>query len=124
VTNGTQSAPFFTPITATVGEALPSSTFHTFEGAGHVHVPALVTCGGVVAVISLSPCLIFGLGPFPQLGVAGGGVALLAYYAVGSVVLAAYIRSGRIPFVSVFRPSGCAGSCLQTFCASASFQLW
>jgi pimeloyl-ACP methyl ester carboxylesterase len=36
VTAGTESAPFFKPITAAVAEALPSSTFHTFEGAGHV----------------------------------------------------------------------------------------
>jgi Na+-driven multidrug efflux pump len=41
--------------------------------------------------------LIFGWGPFPQLGVAGGGTALLAYYAVGCAVLVAYLRSGRIP---------------------------
>jgi Na+-driven multidrug efflux pump len=67
------------------------------RGTGNMHFPAMVTCGGVVAVIPLSPCLIFGLGPFPALGVAGGGTALLAYYAVGSIVLAAYIRSGRIP---------------------------
>ena len=74
-----------------------NSLASVIRGTGNMHVPALVTCAGVIAVIPLSPCLIFGLGPFPQLGVAGGGVALLAYYAVGSVVLATYIRSGRIP---------------------------
>jgi Na+-driven multidrug efflux pump len=58
-------------------------------------VPALVTWAGVVVLIPLSPCLIFGLGPFPRLGVAGGAVAVLIYYAVGSVVLTAYLRSGR-----------------------------
>ncbi|MCA1648178.1 MAG: alpha/beta hydrolase [Chloroflexi bacterium] len=36
VTTGTESPPFFKPITAAVAEALPSSTLHTFEGAGHV----------------------------------------------------------------------------------------
>lgn len=35
MTAGTESAPFFKPITAAVAEALPWSTFHTFEGAGH-----------------------------------------------------------------------------------------
>jgi putative MATE family efflux protein len=74
-----------------------NSLASVIRGTGNMHVPALVTCGGVIVVIPLSPCLIFGLGPFPQLGVAGGGAALLAYYAVGCVVLAAYIRSGRIP---------------------------
>ncbi|MBV9596761.1 MAG: MATE family efflux transporter [Chloroflexi bacterium] len=74
-----------------------NSLASVIRGTGNMHVPALVTCVGVVAVVPLSPCLIFGLGPFPQLGVAGGGTALLAYYAVGCVVLAAYIKSGRIP---------------------------
>jgi Na+-driven multidrug efflux pump len=46
-------------------------------------------------LIPLSPCLIFGFGPIPRLGVAGGAVAVLLYYAAGIVVLAAYLRSGR-----------------------------
>jgi pimeloyl-ACP methyl ester carboxylesterase len=36
VTTGTESPPFFKPITAAVADGLPSSTVHTFEGAGHV----------------------------------------------------------------------------------------
>ena len=36
VTTGTESPPFFKPITEAVAQALPSSTSHAFEGAGHV----------------------------------------------------------------------------------------
>ncbi|HEY0523445.1 MAG TPA: MATE family efflux transporter [Stellaceae bacterium] len=65
------------------------------RGTGNMLVPALVTCGGVVVLVPLSPCLIFGIGPFPALGVAGGGAALLLYYAAGTAILAWYIGSGR-----------------------------
>jgi Na+-driven multidrug efflux pump len=64
-------------------------------GTGNMLVPALVICGGVVLLIPLSPCLIFGIGPFPALGVAGGGVALVVFYAAGTAVLLWYILSGR-----------------------------
>ena len=36
VTTGTESPPFFKPITAAVADALPASTLHMFDGAGHV----------------------------------------------------------------------------------------
>jgi putative MATE family efflux protein len=65
------------------------------RGTGNMAVPAWVTCGGVVLLVPLSPCLIFGLGPFPRLGVAGGAVALVAYYAIGTAVLAGYMAGGR-----------------------------
>src|SRR5208283_1639325 len=59
------------------------------RGTGNMMLPAVVICVGALLLIPLSPALIFGWGPFPALGVAGGGVAVLIYYAAGSVVLAA-----------------------------------
>ncbi len=72
-----------------------NSLANVIRGTGNMAFPALVTCVGVVILIPLSPCLIFGLGPFPRLGVAGGATAVLLYYAAGSLVLAAYLGSGR-----------------------------
>jgi putative MATE family efflux protein len=65
------------------------------RGTGNMLMPALVICVGVVILIPLSPCLIFGIGPFPALGVAGGGTALVLFYAAGTAVLLWYILAGR-----------------------------
>ncbi len=72
-----------------------NSLASVIRGTGNMAVPAIVTCAGTAALIPLSPCLIFGWGPFPQLGVAGGAVAVVAFYALGSLVFAAYLWSGR-----------------------------
>jgi Na+-driven multidrug efflux pump len=77
-----------------------NSLANVIRGTGNMAFPALVTCAGVIVLIPLSPCLIFGLGPMPKLGVAGGAVAVLLYYAAGSAVLAVYVHSGR----SILRP--------------------
>src|SRR6266446_6235181 len=68
---------------------------NVIRGTGNMLIPALVICVGVVVLVPLSPLLIFGIGPFPALGIAGGGVALLLFYAAGTAVLAWYILSGR-----------------------------
>ena len=72
-----------------------NSLASAIRGTGNMAVPAIVTCAGAVALIPLSPCLIFGWGPFPELGIAGGAVAVVAYYAAGTIVFAAYLWAGR-----------------------------
>jgi len=65
------------------------------RGTGNMLVPALAVCLGIVLLVPLSPLFIFGWGPVPALGIAGGGVAVVVTTAVTTAVLAAYILSGR-----------------------------
>ncbi|WP_051357005.1 MATE family efflux transporter [Azorhizobium doebereinerae] len=67
------------------------------RGTGNMLYPAVVTCVGVVFLVPVSPVLIFGLGPIPPLGIAGGGAALVAYYAAGTLAMAWHIQAGRNP---------------------------
>ncbi|WP_246216900.1 MATE family efflux transporter [Paraburkholderia panacisoli] len=67
------------------------------RGTGNMTVPGAVICGGAALLIPLSPCLIFGIGPLPRLGVAGGAWALIAFYAAGTAILGWYCASGRNP---------------------------
>jgi putative MATE family efflux protein len=72
-----------------------NSLANVIRGTGNMAVPAVVTSVGAAALIPLSPCLIFGWGPFPRLGIAGGAVAVIAYYVIGSIALVAYLCAGR-----------------------------
>jgi putative MATE family efflux protein len=71
------------------------------RGTGNMMVPGAVVCGGALLLIPLSPCLIFGLGPFPHLGISGGACSLVLYYVLGFLTLSYYLVSGR----AVMRPS-------------------
>jgi Na+-driven multidrug efflux pump len=77
------------------GELEAALVYSNVVFAGNVLVPALVICAGVIVLVPLSPLLIFGIGPFPALGIAGGGAALVLFYATGTVVLGWYVLSGR-----------------------------
>jgi MATE family, multidrug efflux pump len=72
-----------------------NSLANVIRGTGNMLIPALVICAGVVVLVPLSPLLIFGIGPFPALGIAGGGAALVLFYAAGTAVLGWYVLSGR-----------------------------
>lgn len=65
------------------------------RGAGNVKVPSVVILSGAAILLPLSPALIFGWGPFPRLGVAGGGAAVAIYYLFASLALMVYLRSPR-----------------------------
>lgn len=65
------------------------------RGSGNVKVPALVTLGGALVMIPASPALIFGFGPIPRLGIAGGGLAFALYFSGAALVLLRYMASGR-----------------------------
>ena len=77
------------------------------RGTGNMLVPSVAICAGVVLLVPLSPCLIFGWGPFPALGIAGGGVAVLLTAALTAIGLAWYIGSGRcVVRLKLARPRG------------------
>ncbi|XHO94740.1 MATE family efflux transporter [Azospirillum sp. A26] len=65
------------------------------RGAGNVTVPAQAISSGTVILLLLSPALIFGWGPFPRLGIAGGGIAVVVYYACVALALILYLRSPK-----------------------------
>src|SRR5205823_980470 len=65
------------------------------RGAGNTVVPAAVILLGAFVLLPLSPALIFGWGPFPRLGVAGAGLAVVIYYLVAAIVLIVYMRSAK-----------------------------
>jgi Na+-driven multidrug efflux pump len=70
------------------------------RGTGNMLVPSAAVCIGVALLIPLSPLFIFGAGPIPAMGIAGGGVAVLVTTGLTAAVLAGYVFSRR----SLIRP--------------------
>jgi putative MATE family efflux protein len=71
------------------------------RGSGNMAVPATVMVATGIVYLALSPALILGWGPLPRLGIAGAAVASVLSFGLGSLVLLAFLYSGR----SLVRPS-------------------
>ncbi|MBR0701966.1 MATE family efflux transporter [Bradyrhizobium diazoefficiens] len=65
------------------------------RGAAILRLPSLVTLVGAAVTLILSPALIMGWGPLPQLGIVGAGLATVIFYVGATTFLAVYILSGR-----------------------------
>jgi putative MATE family efflux protein len=76
----------------------------SLRGAGEVRIPAVVIFAGAFIVVPLSPALIFGFGPVPQLGIAGAGAAVIIYYVLAGAALVTYMRSRFSPIKLVWAP--------------------
>jgi Na+-driven multidrug efflux pump len=73
------------------------------RGSGEMLVPAIVIVSGEVVHIALAPLLIFGLGPFPALGVSGAGISLVTSYVLRALALGTFLLAKR---AAVHWPTG------------------
>ncbi|HLS86329.1 MAG TPA: MATE family efflux transporter, partial [Burkholderiales bacterium] len=65
------------------------------RGTGNMALPAAALVGAALMHLPLSAALVLGLGPAPQLGIAGAGVAYVATFGVAALVMAgAVLRRG------------------------------
>ncbi len=88
---------------------LMNTLANALRGAGNMLVPATAIIIGELAHLLLSPVLILGLGPFPALGIVGAAIGILASYLLGSLILIAYMVSGRSDIrlgLRTFAPAG------------------
>lgn len=74
------------------------------RGTGNMFFPAVVMTLGAVFLIALSPILIFGWGPVPAMGITGGALAFVLYYAGGTFAFIYYLWAGRTVLTPSPRP--------------------
>lgn len=67
-----------------------------FRATGDTRTPMVLSIAAVGGNIVLDPLLIFGLGPFPELGVAGAAVATVISMAASVVGFALLLLAGRL----------------------------
>ncbi len=68
----------------------------TFRATGDTKTPMVLSIVAVGGNIVLDPCLIFGLGPFPELGVAGAAIATVISMAAAVAGFAYCLFRGRL----------------------------
>lgn len=70
-----------------------------FNGYGDSKTPFIINSIGLVTNIILDPLLIFGIGPFPALGVEGAAIATISAQCIVTVVFIYNIRK-KVPLIS------------------------
>lgn len=76
--------------------ALESCLASFFTGRGLTRTVMVVNFCGMSLNVPLNACLIFGLGPFPEMGIAGAGLAtVLSWGAIGAVYVTLIFRAAN-----------------------------
>lgn len=69
----------------------------TLRGAGDTRTPFVFLLMGVGLDIVFNPLLIFGIGPFPEMGIAGSATAMLIANSVSLIAMILWLRHRRHP---------------------------
>src|ERR1041384_5375467 len=69
----------------------------TLRGAGDTRTPFPFLLMGVGLDIVFNPLLIFGIGPFPEMGIAGSATAMLIANSVSLFAMILWLRHRRHP---------------------------
>lgn len=69
-----------------------------FNGYGDSKTPFLITAIGLVFNMILDPVLIFGLGPFPEMGIEGAALATILSMGIVALIFLFYIGIKHLPF--------------------------
>ncbi len=77
---------------------LLETSYAAFRASGNTKTPALIGIMVVIINLVLDPLFIFGIGPFPELGVTGAGVATSIAYVIGVVTSLALIFRGKLGY--------------------------
>ncbi|MGB5105449.1 MAG: MATE family efflux transporter [Candidatus Zixiibacteriota bacterium] len=77
---------------------LPELFASIFRATGDTRTPLKISIVSTLLNIVLDPLLIFGIGPFPKLGVPGAALASVISYLIGAGLYIILIRRGRLTF--------------------------
>ena len=78
---------------------LMETSYAIFRAIGDTKTPTKVGIGVVLMNLILDPLLIFGYGPFPELGVSGASLASSISVFIGVIVIGSLILKGKLGFV-------------------------
>ncbi|PUU87111.1 MATE family efflux transporter [Halanaerobium congolense] len=82
-------------LTGSIAIFIPATFNYILRGEGNTFVPMLTMIIGAVLNMIIDPFLIFGLGPFPQLGVAGAAYATVFSRFIGGVFIVLVLLSDK-----------------------------